>query len=109
MTWWKCPNEPPCPHGGGLHDVHDLDDPIPTCCVDDCRCGHPGTATVQRNDDGTLTVLQADPVIRVTRDLLTSLALGPDDVLQLDTAGRYRYRYIRPAEQGDSIYARVGQ
>jgi hypothetical protein len=20
VPWWKCPNDPPCPHGGLLHD-----------------------------------------------------------------------------------------
>jgi hypothetical protein len=39
MTWWKCPNEPPCPHPGTVHDVYDLDDEVPTCCHEDCPCG----------------------------------------------------------------------
>ncbi len=44
-AWWKCPNDPPCPHGGAVHDVYDLEDEVPTCCVEGCRCGHrpPGT------------------------------------------------------------------
>jgi len=39
-AWWLCPNEPRCPHGALLHDVDELDDPTPTCCVDGCPCGH---------------------------------------------------------------------
>jgi hypothetical protein len=38
-SWWKCPNEPPCPHGGVVHDVHNLEDQVPRCCVEDCPCG----------------------------------------------------------------------
>jgi hypothetical protein len=33
-----CPNRPPCPHGAVRHDIHDLDDPQPSCCVDGCYC-----------------------------------------------------------------------
>ena len=39
MNWWACPNTPPCPHGGALHDVEDLEDQSPTCCVEGCTCG----------------------------------------------------------------------
>lgn len=27
--WWRCPNTPPCPHGGVFHDVEDFDRPDP--------------------------------------------------------------------------------
>lgn len=37
--WWKCPNDPPCPHGAVLHDVDELDDPLPRCCAEGCDCG----------------------------------------------------------------------
>lgn len=35
----RCPNEPPCPHPGLLHDIEDYDDPSPRCCVEGCSCG----------------------------------------------------------------------
>lgn len=38
--WLTCPNTPPCPHPGLLHDINDHDDPSPTCCAGDCTCGH---------------------------------------------------------------------
>ena len=38
MTWWLCPNEPRCPHGGVLHDVYELGD-TPRCCAEGCDCG----------------------------------------------------------------------
>jgi hypothetical protein len=58
---------------------------------------------VERHEDGTLTVERADPVIRVSCELLDQMAdegsqqWDPDTmVLTLDTAGRYRYEYMRP-------------
>lgn len=38
-AWWLCPNQPRCPHGAALHDIEDLGDVSPTCCVEGCRCG----------------------------------------------------------------------
>lgn len=40
MAWWQCPNSPSCGHAGALHDVEEFGDPIPTCCVEGCPCGH---------------------------------------------------------------------
>jgi hypothetical protein len=37
---WACPNDPPCPHGSFVHDIDEPDDPLPTCCVEGCDCGH---------------------------------------------------------------------
>lgn len=37
--WWRCPNDPPCPHAGVVHDVYDLDDRTPRCCIEGCDCG----------------------------------------------------------------------
>jgi hypothetical protein len=37
--WWRCPNDPPCPHGGVLHDIYDLEDTVPRCCAEGCDCG----------------------------------------------------------------------
>lgn len=39
MAWWKCPNEPPCPHGAILHDVEEYrGDGTETCCAEGCTC-----------------------------------------------------------------------
>jgi hypothetical protein len=101
-----CPNDPPCGHY--LHDVWDREDPYPSCCTEGCRCGHPGDATLRRADDGTVTVLRADPVVRVARELYTEWGLHPDEVWTLDTAGEYRYRFLRD-EGGPAgiIYGRI--
>lgn len=98
MNAHACPNDPPCDHPGLLHDVYDAEDPYPTCCVGDCRCGHPGDATLRHHEDGTVTVIRADPVIRVARELLDASEPWAYDgeTLQLDTAGQHRYRYLRP-------------
>jgi hypothetical protein len=37
--WWRCPNDPPCPHGGMVHDIYDLEDTVPRCCAEGCDCG----------------------------------------------------------------------
>ncbi len=43
--WWLCPNDPPCPHVGVVHDIADWDDPnqpAPTiflCDADHSRGG----------------------------------------------------------------------
>jgi hypothetical protein len=42
-AWWRCPNDPPCPHAAVVHDIEDLGDQTPTCCMDGCDCGQPGT------------------------------------------------------------------
>ncbi len=69
-----------------------------------------GTATTQRADDGTVIVVQADPVILVNRVLLVEI--GPPHVdpadpyrLQLDTAGEYVYRRAGATVEG-LIYER---
>jgi hypothetical protein len=57
-----------------------------------------GTATVRKHDDGTVTVEQADQVIGVSRDLWDEMELPhkrDDGTLWLDTAGEYRYRFVR--------------
>jgi hypothetical protein len=36
---FTCPNEPPCEHSGLLHDIWTLEEPLPTCCVEGCKCG----------------------------------------------------------------------
>jgi hypothetical protein len=33
---FRCPNDPPCQHGGL---VHEFDHPVPRCVEDDCPCG----------------------------------------------------------------------
>lgn len=71
----------------------------------------PGTATVQRHSDGTRTVLHACPVIRVATELLNAElepdVVEPDGVLRLDTAGEYRYRYVRDDGEHWRIYERI--
>ncbi len=37
--WWRCPNNPACAHAAAFHDIEDLEDEIPRCCVEGCRCG----------------------------------------------------------------------
>lgn len=112
-SWGGCPNEPPCGHF--WHDVYELGDPYPTCCETGCRCGHPGDVEV-REDAGVVTVVRADPVIRVSNELLDVMADDGSDrwdpdgmVLVLDTAGEHRYGYLRPdpADPRVSIFGRV--
>ncbi len=55
----------------------------------------PGTATLVHQDDGTVTVTHADPVIRVALELARDLP-HDDGVITLDTAGEYRYRLTGP-------------
>jgi hypothetical protein len=103
-----CPNRPGCPHHAGVHDVWDLDDDWPTCCVEGCRCGHPGTAVLQRSDDGKVAVVRADPVVRVARELAREFGLHPDKEWVLDSWGDYRYRFLRDIGGGDGIiYGRI--
>lgn len=55
---------------------------------------------LERHIDGTVTVVHAEPLIRVSRALLQRDDLRPGvwdgATLTLDTAGEYRYRYARP-------------
>lgn len=70
-----------------------------------------GEATVARRDDGSRFVIHADPIIRVSTELLNGeLAadvVEPDDTLRLDTAGEYRYRFVRAEDERTHIYRRV--
>lgn len=103
LAW--CTADPPCGHLVVNHDIYEPGDPYPICACSDCRCGQPGEAIVQRSDDGVVTVLSADPVIRVSQDLLDDVEpwVWDGETLVLDTAGEYRYRYLRP----DSATERV--
>jgi len=96
---WCCPNNA-CPHPALLHDRYDDEDPYPTCCAGDCRCGHLGSVETRRTDDGTVIVLRADPVLLVSRELWNQMGWTLDDPFPLDTVGEYVYRYLRPAEDG---------
>jgi len=61
-AWWRCPNDPPCPHPGTIHDIYDFDDEVPTCCVEECGCGkHPGRRdrSVTREEFAALSRLEA--------------------------------------------------
>lgn len=99
----QCPNG--CGHLAMHHDIYEDGDPYPTCCCSDCRCGQPGDAVCVRAEDGTVTVQRADPVIRVSRDLLDQAEpwVWDGETLTLDTAGEYRYSYLRP----DPVQQRV--
>jgi hypothetical protein len=109
VSFGECPNQPSCGHF--RHDIYDVGDPYPTCCEEGCRCGHPGVAVLQRNDDGTVTVVKADPVIQVSRELLDGAEPWAWDgtTLTLDTAGTYRYAYLRPDAEDErvAIFGRV--
>ncbi len=100
----------PCPNGWcehSLHDVYDYDDPYPTCCVEGCTCGQPGEAVFTRHDDGTVTVDSTEHLIKVSRELLRQAEpwAWNGEVLQLDTAGQYRYAYVRPwREPASGVY-----
>lgn len=71
-----------------------------------------GEATIVRHDDGTRTVSSAAPVIRVSAELLSQLHddrafVEADGTLRLDTAGEYRYRYLRIENENTLLYERV--
>lgn len=77
-----------------------------------------GGATLQAHYDlngrvTEVTVLQADPVIGVSQELLDHAEswVFPgegQDIIQLDTAGEYRYRRIGPAvDRFMVIYERI--
>lgn len=71
----------------------------------------PGEAQLTRHSDGRVTVDHADPVIRVSQALLDNAAPGvvaEDGTLVLDTAGEYRYRYVRHESDDVLIYSRIG-
>ncbi len=104
-----------CEHLAALHDIYEPGDPYPTCCVDGCRCGHPGEAVSRSFGDGTVVVERADPVIRVSTELLDRMAdaasplWDPDTmILLLDSAGEHRYDYMRtdPTTPGAAIFGR---
>lgn len=71
-----------------------------------------GDAVIVRHDDGTRSVTSATPIIRVAAEVLTQLGLDadliePDGALRLDTAGEYRYRYLRSETPHVLLYKRV--
>jgi hypothetical protein len=53
-AWWLCPNAPRCGHGAVLHDIYDLEDTVPRCCVDGCDCGKPLAAVAGGRDAADL-------------------------------------------------------
>lgn len=47
---WICPNVPRCPHPGVVHDIEDLEDQRPACCVEGCYWGHSDPDASRRLD-----------------------------------------------------------
>lgn len=85
---WECPNTPPCPHGGFLHDVEDPEDQTPTCCAAGCTCGH-----AQRAIRRAFVARLHDPEVRTVRtgDTIKTLrTLGVPDVTDIDWDTLYR-------------------
>lgn len=73
---------------------------------------HIDDAIVVRHDDGTRTVTSAAEIIRVSAELLSQLhddrdIVEADGTLRLDTAGEYRYRYLRSETPHVLLYKRV--
>ena len=103
LEW--CTADPPCGHLAMHHDIYEPGDPYPTCCASDCRCGQPGEAVLQRQAGGVVIILSADPVIRVSKELLNSAEgwVWDGETLVLDTAGEYRYQYLRPDPATDRV------
>lgn len=71
-----------------------------------------GRAVVIRNGDGTRSVKHADAEIWVSTELLASPDndpdfIEPDGTLRLDTAGEYRYRFVRVADEHAHVYERI--
>lgn len=69
-------------------------------------------ARLQREADGTRTVLSAGQYILVATHLLTDPDLDPDFIqsdgtLCLDTAGQYRYQPLHEYGPGVMIYTRI--
>lgn len=71
----------------------------------------PGTAELRRhNDTGVVTVVRADPVIRVSVELLAQAGAPwwDGNTLVLDAATLYRYRFVRAEESARSwIFERI--
>jgi hypothetical protein len=77
----------------------------------DQRSG-PVDAVIMRAADGTRTVIEADQTILVSVALLHSQHLDPgviepDGTLRLDTAGHYRYRFVRAVDEHIHVYERI--
>lgn len=66
----------------------------------------PGTAEIQWGFGGERTVTRADPVILVAVEVL-DVVLGQDGFLILDTAGEYRYRFVREHDDRTHVYERI--
>lgn len=71
-----------------------------------------GEVICQRQQDGTVTVTRADPLIGVSSSFLAHrfhTARIVDGLLVMDTAGEYRYRPVRFAEDGRIVVCeRIG-
>jgi hypothetical protein len=74
MTWWACPNVPPCPHGGAVHDVEDLEDEVPRCCMEGCDCGRDREAHLR------LGHLFSGPDVEMHQELLDASPDGQERI-----------------------------
>ena len=84
MTWWLCPNTPPCPHGGPLHDIEDLEDQTPTCCVEGCTCGRTARRVAPARRVLTVACHAAGEKTRCGQDLTDEGELWQDVPAELD-------------------------
>lgn len=71
----------------------------------------PGTAELRWHADGTRSVRRADHVITVAAELLAGDlypdVIEEDGTLRLDTAGHYRYRFLRNDSEHWRVYERI--
>lgn len=65
------------------------------------------------HESGKVEVVHADPVIRISREVLDQAEPWAYDrereILQLDTAGQWRYQYLRPdpSQERVLIFGRI--
>lgn len=98
---------PLCTHPATSHRPYDDEDPYPRCCRPGCRCGAPGHVSMQRHAAGEVTVLHADPVLEVEGEVWSTMGWKETEPFALDTAGLFRYAYLRRLPGGRVLIGRV--
>jgi hypothetical protein len=107
-----CPNGT-CPHVSGVHDIYEMGDPYPTCCMEGCECGHPQEVTLRVDTTtGHRSVVGYVPyVIRVAAESLPQMVAEAWDgeTLTLDSGGICRYQLLRrdPRDDRMLIFGRI--